>query len=111
MRGQNPSQVLEGVHAAIDELNNEVLPKGTHIHPFMDRTNLVDMTLHTVSHTLFMGMILVILVLILFLGSWRGALLVAVTIPLSLLIAFILMHVTVYLPTCFHWELLTSVSW
>lgn len=94
LRGQNPSQVLEGVHAAIDELNNEVLPKGTHIHPFMDRTNLVDMTLHTVSHTLFMGMILVILVLILFLGSWRGALLVAVTIPLSLLIAFILMHVT-----------------
>ena len=94
LRGQNPSQVLEGVHAAIDELNNEVLPKGTHIHPFMDRTNLVDMTLHTVSHTLFMGMILVIVVLILFLGSWRGALLVAVTIPLSLLIAFILMHVT-----------------
>ena len=46
LRGQNPSQVLEGVHAAIDELNNEVLPKGTHIHPFMDRTNLVDMTLH-----------------------------------------------------------------
>lgn len=33
LRGQNPSQVLEGVHAAIDELNNEVLPKGTHIHP------------------------------------------------------------------------------
>ena len=94
LRGQNPSQVLEGVHAAIDELNNEVLPKGTHIHPFMDRTNLVDMTLHTVSHTLCMGMILVIVVLILFLGSWRGALLVAVTIPLSLLIAFILMHVT-----------------
>jgi cobalt-zinc-cadmium resistance protein CzcA len=94
LRGENPSHVLKGVHKAVDELNNEILPKGTHIHPFMDRTNLVNTTLHTVSHTLFEGMILVILVLILFLGSWRGALLVAVTIPLSLLVAFILMHLT-----------------
>ena len=62
--------------------------------PFMDRTDLVNTTLHTVSHTLFEGMLLVVLVLILFLGSWRGALLVAVTIPLSLLIAFILMKIT-----------------
>jgi cobalt-zinc-cadmium resistance protein CzcA len=60
----------------------------------MDRTELVGMTLHTVSHTLLEGMGLVILVLILFLGSWRGALLVALTIPFSLLIAFILMHIT-----------------
>lgn len=94
LRGENPSKVLKDVHAAIDELNNEVLPKGTRIHPFMDRTNLVDTTLHTVSHTLFEGMALVLLVLILFLRSWRGALLVALTIPLSLLIAFILMHLT-----------------
>ena len=94
LRGENPSKVLKDVHAAIDELNNEVLPKGTRIHPFMDRTNLVDTTLHTVSRTLFEGMALVLLVLILFLRSWRGALLVALTIPLSLLIAFILMHLT-----------------
>ncbi len=94
LRGENPSQVLEGVHQAVEELNNETLPKGTHLHVFMDRTNLVDTTLHTVSHTLFAGMVLVVLVLILFLGSWRGALLVALTIPLSLLIAFILMHIT-----------------
>ena len=94
LRGENPSQVLEGVHQAVDELNNETLPKGTCLHVFMDRTNLVDTTLHTVSHTLFEGMVLVVLVLILFLGSWRGALLVALTIPLSLLIAFILMHLT-----------------
>lgn len=91
LRGENPSQVLEGVHQAVDELNNETLPKGTRLHVFMDRTNLVDTTLHTVSHTLFEGMVLV---LILFLGSWRGALLVALTIPLSLLIAFILMQLT-----------------
>lgn len=94
LRGENPSQVLEGVHAAVEELNRDILPAGTRIHPFMDRTDLVNTTLHTVSHTLFEGMVLVILVLILFLGSWRGALLVALTIPLSLLIAFILMQIT-----------------
>lgn len=94
LRGENPSRVLEGVHAAVDELNAETLPEGTHIHVFMDRTDLVNTTLHTVSRTLFEGMVLVVLVLILFLGSWRGALLVALTIPLSLLIAFILMFTT-----------------
>lgn len=94
LRGENPSDVLEGVHAAVEELNRDILPAGTRIHPFMDRTDLVNTTLHTVSHTLFEGMVLVILVLILFLGSWRGALLVALTIPLSLLIAFILMQIT-----------------
>lgn len=94
LRFQNPSNVLKQVHEAVDELNNDILPEGVKIHTFMDRTNLVDATLHTVSHTLFFGMILVVAVLIIFLGSWRGALLVAVTIPLSLLIAFILMLVT-----------------
>lgn len=94
LRGQNPSQVLEGVHQAVDELNNETLPPGVRIHPFLDRTDLVTTTLNTVSHTLTEGIVLVIIVLIVFLGSWRGALLVAITIPLSLLFAFILMHFT-----------------
>lgn len=94
LRFQNPSTVLKDVHQAVDELNSSILPKGVTIHPFSDRTNLVNTTLHTVSHTLLEGMILVVLVLIIFLGNWRGALLVALTIPLSLLIAFILMHVT-----------------
>ena len=94
LRGQNPSQVLEGVHQAIEELNNETLPSGVKIHPFLDRTDLVKTTLTTVSHTLTEGIVLVIIVLIVFLGSWRGALLVAITIPLSLLFAFILMHFT-----------------
>lgn len=94
LRGQNPSQVLEGVHQAVAELNNETLPPGVKIHPFLDRTDLVSTTLHTVSHTLTEGIVLVIIVLIVFLGSWRGALLVAITIPLSLLFAFILMHFT-----------------
>ncbi|MEG1118944.1 MAG: CusA/CzcA family heavy metal efflux RND transporter [Bacteroidales bacterium] len=94
LRHQNPSRVLDGVKEAVDELNNEILPKGVSIHPFMDRTDLVNTTLHTVSRTLIEGIVLVFLVLILFLGSWRGAVLVVVTIPFSLLIAFILMKVT-----------------
>ncbi|QIY92790.1 efflux RND transporter permease subunit [Chryseobacterium gallinarum] len=94
LRGQNPSQVLEGIHQAVDELNNEILPAGVKIHPFLDRTDLVKTTLSTVSHTLTEGIVLVIIVLIVFLGSWRGALLVAITIPLSLLFAFILMYFT-----------------
>ncbi|MDR6459239.1 cobalt-zinc-cadmium resistance protein CzcA [Chryseobacterium vietnamense] len=94
LRGQNPSQVLESVHEAIEELNNETLPPGVKIHPFLDRTDLVKTTLTTVSHTLTEGIVLVIIVLIVFLGSWRGALLVAITIPLSLLVAFILMQFT-----------------
>ncbi|MGA6117590.1 CusA/CzcA family heavy metal efflux RND transporter [Sphingobacterium anhuiense] len=94
LKGQNPSVVLEGVNQAIDELNNTTLPAGVQIHPFMDRTQLVETTLTTVSHTLLEGMGLVIIVLIIFLGSWRGALLVAITIPIALLTAFILMHFT-----------------
>lgn len=94
LKGQNPSVVLEGVNAAVEELNDSILPEGVQIHPFMDRTHLVETTLQTVSHTLLEGMGLVIIVLIVFLGSWRGALLVAITIPVALLTAFILMHFT-----------------
>lgn len=94
LKGENPSEVLDGIHGAVEELNKGGLPSGVHIHTFLDRTDLVDTTLHTVSYTLLEGMALVIVVLIVFLGSWRGALLVAVTIPLSLLTAFILMYLT-----------------
>ncbi|MFN4145214.1 MAG: efflux RND transporter permease subunit [Runella sp.] len=94
LKHQNPSVVLKGVNEAVHELNNSILPEGVKIHPFLDRTNLVETTLHTVSKTLLEGIGLVIIVLIVFLGSWRGALLVAVTIPISLLVAFILMHFT-----------------
>ncbi|HTQ63410.1 MAG TPA: CusA/CzcA family heavy metal efflux RND transporter [Puia sp.] len=94
LKGQNPSIVLEGIHKAVDDLNKNILPAGVRIRPYLDRTNLVNTTLNTVSHTLLEGMTLVIIVLIIFLGNWRGALLVAITIPLALLIAFILMHLT-----------------
>lgn len=94
LKHENPSKVLEGIKEAVDELNNGELPQGVHIHTYLDRTELVDTTLNTVSRTLLEGMILVVVVLIIFLGNWRGALLVALTIPISLLIAFILMHIT-----------------
>ncbi|MCS7018816.1 MAG: CusA/CzcA family heavy metal efflux RND transporter [Bernardetiaceae bacterium] len=94
LRHENPSVVLEGIHEAVRDLNENILPEGVRIHAFLDRTELVNTTLSTVSHTLTEGIALVIIVLIVFLGSWRGALLVAITIPLSLLIAFILMHLT-----------------
>ncbi len=94
LKRQNASVVLKGVNEAVAELNNNVLPEGVKIHAFLDRTELVATTLHTVSQTLLEGMALVIVVLIVFLGSWRGALLVAITIPVALLTAFILMHFT-----------------
>lgn len=94
LRFENPSRVLKDVHNAINELNNDILPKDVNIHIFLDRTQLVDATLHTVSHTLSYGILLVIAILIIFLGSWRSALVIAITIPLSLLIAFIMMHFT-----------------
>jgi len=94
LRYENPSQVLREIHNKIDELNNEILPKGVKIHTFLDRTHLVDNTLNTVSHTLLFGILLVIGVLIIFLGSPKGALLATITIPISLLIAFILMWLT-----------------
>ena len=94
LRYENPSQVLKKVHQTIDELNNDILPKGVKIHPFLDRTHLVENTLHTISHTLLFGFLLVIGVLIIFLGSPKGALIATITIPISLLIAFILMWLT-----------------
>lgn len=94
LKGQNPSVVLDGIHKAVAELNHGVLPEGVTIRAYLDRTNLINTTLDTVSHTLLEGMGLVIVVLIVFLGSWRGALIVAITIPVALLVAFILMHFT-----------------
>ncbi len=105
LRGVNPSMVLDGVHEKIDALNGTFAPDGHRIKqgllpddvrivPYLDRTELVHTTLHTVSHTLLEGIGLVVLAMLLFLGSGRAALIAATTIPLSLLIAFILMNLT-----------------
>ena len=94
LKGMNPSQVLEGVHAQVNALNHGILPPDTKVMPYLDRTDLVHTTVHRVSQTLLEGMSLVLLVLLLFLGSARGALMVAITVPFSLLFAFICMRFT-----------------
>ena len=91
-RGENPSEVLDGVSGAIEELNTTTLPRGVRIVPIYDRRDLVGNTLRTVSHTLLEGLLIVVAVLFFFLGSVRAALLTALTIPLSLLFAFVCMH-------------------
>src|SRR5215468_8016572 len=93
-RGENPSAVLAGVHQAVEELNATGLPQGVRIVSIYDRTDLVNNTLRTVSHTLAEGLVIVVAVLFLFLGSARAAILTAITIPLSLLFAFVCMHFT-----------------
>ena len=87
-RGENPSEVLKGIKDAVEDLNSSRLPEGVRIKPIYDRTELVDNSLHTVSHTLAEGLIVVFLVLLFFLGSFRAAVLTALIIPLSLLFAF-----------------------
>src|SRR5204863_8317180 len=77
-RGENPKDVLEAVHAAIERINRDVLPKGMHISPFYDRTRMVDKTLHTVGHNMIEGAVLVTRVLWLFLRAVRGSLAVAI---------------------------------
>lgn len=92
LRGEQTQNVLKGVQAKTDELNKEVLPPDVKIHPYYDRSELVNLTKDTVENNLLRGMVLVVIVLIFFLVSTRAALIVAITIPLSLLFAFIVLH-------------------
>ena len=85
---------LEGIHRKVEELNNHILPPGVKVVPFLDRSNLVHYTSHTVLHNLTEGMILVSIVLLLFLGNVRGAVIVAVTIPFALLFAAICLNLS-----------------
>lgn len=88
-RGENPKDVLDGIHEAVDHINKDILPKDVKIVPFYDRTRLVDTTLHTVGHNMLEGALLVTLVIWLFLRSISGSIAVAVTMPLALLTAFV----------------------
>ena len=90
-KGENALKVLAPLRAKIAELNASVLPKGITIVPFYDRETLVRHTVRTVEENLATGALLVIVILVVFLGSWRSAAIVGLVIPLSLLFAFILM--------------------
>jgi cobalt-zinc-cadmium resistance protein CzcA len=86
-KGADAQPTLDGVHQAVKQLNEQILPKGVKIAPFIDRSQLLHLTTHTVLNNLSLGMILVAIILFLFLGNVRGALIVALTIPFSLLFA------------------------
>jgi len=90
-RGEKSLPTLDRVRKKVDDLNHGILPKGMRIVPYYDRTNLINVTTHTVTHTLIEGMVLVSLILLAFLGDLRASLVVALTIPLSLLFTFIVM--------------------
>ena len=92
-KGENPSEVLEKVHAKIAELNSTILPKNVKIIPFYDRTILMDFAQETVIHNLIEGILLVTLIVMLFMADWRTTVIVSIIIPLSLLFAFICMRI------------------
>jgi len=88
-KGAAADSALQGIHKKVEELNNHILPPGVKVVPFIDRSDLVHFTSHTVLHNLSEGMILVSIILFIFLFNVRGALIVAATIPFSLLFASI----------------------
>jgi cobalt-zinc-cadmium resistance protein CzcA len=91
-RGESPDPVLQAIHKKVHDLNHGILPRGVRIVPFIDRTDLVHTTTHTVEHNLVEGVCLVVIVLFLFLGNVRAAVIVATTIPFGLLFAFSCMN-------------------
>ena len=91
-KGDNSDEVLEGIHKKVAELNRSVLPPGVKIVPFLDRSDLLHYTTHTVLHNLTEGILLVVVILFLFLGNARGAIIVALTMPFALIFAAICLN-------------------
>jgi len=91
-KGENPTQVVQAVKKRIDKLNALVLPKDTRIVPYYDRENLIHYATHTVLHNLVEGILLVTLLVSIFMFNWRTTVIVSIIIPLSLLFAFICLH-------------------
>jgi cobalt-zinc-cadmium resistance protein CzcA len=88
-KGANADETLAAIHNKVKELNDHILPPGVKVVPFLDRSDLVHLTTHTVLHNLTAGVLLVSIILFFFLGNLRGAVIVALTIPFSLLFAAI----------------------
>jgi cobalt-zinc-cadmium resistance protein CzcA len=93
LRGENPSEVIPRLKDKIEELNNSILPSDVKIVPFIDRTELVNATVSTVTKNLLEGIIFVSLVVFIFLFNWRTTLIVASVIPLSFLFAIIMLRI------------------
>ena len=94
LKYQNPSQTLKGVHAKVVELNRKLAREDVRIVPYIDRDDLVRATVRKVGRTILEGIGLVFLVLVLFLGSARAALVAGVTIPMALVSVFSLLNLT-----------------
>ncbi len=92
-KGAESDSTLVAVHKKVDELNHGILPRGVEVVPFLDRSDLVHLTTHTVLHNLIEGIILVSVILFVFLGNIRGALIVTLTIPFALLFASICLQI------------------
>ena len=88
-KGADTATMLEHLHAMVSRLNEHILPPGVKIVPYLDRDDLVHYTTHTVLHNLAEGMLLVVIILFIFLGNVRGAIIVSLTIPFALLFASI----------------------
>jgi heavy metal efflux system protein len=86
-KGADAEAALKGIHEKVTQLNNYILPPGVKVVPFLDRSDLLHYTTRTVLHNLTEGIVLVVIILFLFLGNARGAVIVALTIPFSLLFA------------------------
>jgi len=93
LRGENPGDVIAKLKEKIDDLNDRILPKDVKIEPFLDRTELVDATVGTVSKNLIEGILLVSIIVFIFLFNWRTTVIVASVIPLSFLFALIMLRV------------------
>ena len=93
LRGENPNIVIKAIKEKIQELNEHTLPEGVKLKPFLDRTKLVDSTVHTVLKNLITGIILVSLVVFLFLYNWRTTVIVASVIPLAFLFAILMLRI------------------
>jgi heavy metal efflux system protein len=89
LKGEKTQDVLKRVEAKTKELNEQILPKDVKVVPFYDRSDLIALTTQVVEHNLLAGMLLVIVVLVFFLYDFRAGLIVAITIPLALLFAFV----------------------
>jgi cobalt-zinc-cadmium resistance protein CzcA len=91
-KGGNPDAVIKALKQKINKLNERVLPADTRIVPFYNREDLIHYATHTVMHNLIEGILLVTLIVSLFMFNWRTTLIVSIIIPLSLLFAFICLH-------------------
>jgi len=92
-KGENPAEVLKRINEKVQDLNENVLPKGVRIDTFYDRTVLMTYATHTVIHNLIEGIILVTVIVLIFMADWRTTLTVGLIVPLALLFAFMLMRI------------------